>query len=226
MANGYDVPSWAATMRARIASEMRAHGGIAIIDDFLPRAVAEELRDVLLELEPDKWRPNVDHGETYDTPHTFFSCTENISDVTRILSSLMPTKMPLFSAARYTEGHSIARHNDARNTSDGCGGVLYRDTAIVLYLVDDWKKEDGGLFLDYGVRGPDRRAGDIERSHADADTVEPLQTVVPTFNRLVVFDVPRDHEVTRVTVRDNTVRPRLSIFGWFLRKFVFEDLIF
>ena len=123
----------------------------------------------------------------------------------------MPEKLPSFSAARYMNGHGIARHNDELKISDGCGGNLVRDTAIVLYLVDDdWSTHDGGLFLDYGVGG-DSNIGASEKM----TQIRPEQTIVPAFNRLVAFDVPRYHEVTAVTVEDDVLRPRLSIFGWF-----------
>lgn len=196
-----DLSAWAAQMRAKIAAAMASSGGIAIIDDFLPRDVANELRAIVFALGPGKWALNEDDGEDDDIPHTFLSCAENISDANRILWSLMPDKLPSFSAARYMQGHGIARHDDTLTISDGSGGTLSRDTAIVLYLVDDeWSKEDGGLFLDYGKE----------------EQETPIRTVVPKFNRLVCFNVPRDHEVTAVAVENDVERPRLSIFGWFL----------
>ena len=72
---------------------------------------------------------------------------------------------------------------------------------------DEWSKEDGGLFLDYGV---------CTQLSIREEQQTPVRTVVPKFNRLVCFNVPRDHEVTAVTVEDDVERPRLSIFGWFL----------
>ena len=153
MADG-DLSAWAEPMRERLVADMKAHGGIAIVDGFLPRAVAEELREAVYSLGPGKWAISKDDGEEDDIRHSFLSCSENISDINRILWSLMPEKLPSFSAARYMNGHGIARHNDELKISDGCGGNLVRDTAIVLYLVDDdWSTHDGGLFLDYGVGG-------------------------------------------------------------------------
>jgi len=42
--------------------------------------------------------------------------------------------------------------------------------------------------------------------------------IVPKFNRLVCFQVPRFHEVTKVLANrvEEDERPRLSVFGWFL----------
>ena len=198
-----DVSGWVTHMRARIASEMKDNDGIAIIDGFLPRAVAEELRQFVLSLEPEDWALNEDDDDDDDIPHTFLSCADNISEVNRILCSIMPEKIPSFSASRYMNGHGIERHNDALQISDGMGGTLTRSTALVLYLVDDyWSERDGGMFLDYGVC-------------SDAGST-PKRTILPSFNRLVMFDVPRDHEVTPVTVDNDVKRPRLSIFGWFL----------
>ena len=201
-------------MRAKIAAAMVASGGLAVVDDCLPRDVAEELRALVFALGPGKWALNEDDGEDDDVPHAFLSCAENISDVNRILWALMPDKMPSFSAARYMQDHGIARHNDTLTIPDGCGGTLSRHTAIVLYLVDDdWSEEDGGLFLDYGVCNSINKS---EREDSTESQQIPERTVVPKFNRLVYFEVPRDHEVTAVAVEDDVERPRLSIFGWFL----------
>lgn len=195
------IDGWAAKQRLKIQNTMESNGGLGIIDDFLPRPVAEETRDMVFSLGPGSWSLNEDDGDVDDIPHSFLSCIDNIADINRILWSIMPEKLPSFSAGRYMQGHSIARHNDELTVSDGCGGMLRRDIALVLYLVDDeWSSKDGGVLLDYGHR---------------CNTV-PQKKIIPKFNRLVVFKVPRDHEVLPVTVEDDVDRPRLSIFGWYL----------
>ena len=188
------------------------NNGIVIIDNFLPTNCATELRNLLKQSNPSVWELNADDGDADDTPHQFLSCASHpdpgFSAATRTLWSLMTNHLPSFSAARYNTSDHIALHDDTLIVPDGNGGELYRDVAVVLYMVDDeWdSKKDGGVLLDHGP------------------TSKKFQTpnaIVPKFNRLVCFNVPRFHEVTPVLDRssgDDEVedRPRLSIFGWFL----------
>jgi Rps23 Pro-64 3,4-dihydroxylase Tpa1-like proline 4-hydroxylase len=100
------------------------------------------------------------------------------------------------------------------------GELLYRDVAVVLYMVDDqWDGDkDGGVLLDWGPTSGKFAAP---------------KKIVPKFNRLVCFQVPRFHEVTKVVGgseggedeedeedededEEEEDRPRLSLFGWFL----------
>ena len=103
-------------------------------------------------------------------------------------------EMPTF--GRYTKGHYLEAHSDWNTYTDDEGQEWVRDFAFVYYLTDGWTAGDGGLLVDLG-RSP---------------TAPPT---VPTFNRLITFGVPREHEVTRV-VGDGE---RLTVYGWWaLRK--------
>ena len=74
-----------------------------------------------------------------------------------------------------------------------------RDVALVYYLTRGWRADLGGCLVD--LEGP----GEL---------------IVPEFNTLVAFRVPRLHEVTRMA----TDRPRLTVFGWMLRPGRLYDL--
>ena len=60
---------------------------------------------------------------------------------------------------------------------------------MVYYLTKDWHERLGGAFVDLATGSE----------------------LVPRFNSLVAFWVPRMHEVTPMLTR----RERLSVFGWF-----------
>ena len=69
--------------------------------------------------------------------------------------------------------------------------------AVILYLTAAvWREEYGGCFVDLG-----------------GERGEEGETVLPVFNTLVAFRIPRWHEVSPVTPAAPP-RSRLSIFGW------------
>ncbi len=88
---------------------------------------------------------------------------------------------------RYRRGHFLTRHDDAHPTKR-------RVAAYVLGLTPDWGADQGGQlqFLD--------EAGRVE------------DTVVPGFNTLTLFRVPRPHLVGAVAPFVET--SRLSVTGW------------
>lgn len=95
--------------------------------------------------------------------------------------------------------HSCFQNTHALTTilqpfSDDAGNRYYRDLAVVVYLSKSWKTEYGGLFVDLAVKPP--------------------MSITPLFNSMVVFFVPRLHQVTLIA--DHCTRKRYSIFGWSL----------
>lgn len=99
----------------------------------------------------------------------------------------------VFQCGRYKAGDFIEPHDDMA-TKDINGELHARSVAFVLHLSRDWSLDKGGIFLDHGC--------------------VPSMPMVPKFNTLVFFKVPRLHEVTPVsgTCDDH----RFSIFGWSL----------
>jgi Rps23 Pro-64 3,4-dihydroxylase Tpa1-like proline 4-hydroxylase len=89
-------------------------------------------------------------------------------------------------ASWYGPGCFLTSHNDAEPD----GG---RERAWVLHMTRDWREEWGGVL----------RFGNGE-------------TILPRYNVLTLFDVPRDHEVTRVV--DDAPAGRYALAGWLRRR--------
>lgn len=94
-------------------------------------------------------------------------------------------------ASRYDRHHHLSIHMDE---SPGQGRIA----AHVLGLSKDWSKEWGGAFAFCNSKG------------------KPVQKVLPQFNTLVMFKVPRLHLVT--PVKSYAVNSRYSLFGWYKTK--------
>lgn len=110
-----------------------------------------------------------------------------------MFKSLLPQYESTFSAGRYNSADHIEPHDDRAYKE--IDSVTYsRHIALIYYAAKDWSEEDGGALVD------------LEGS---------IPTFVPEFNSLVAFAVPRWHAVEPVTT---TTKPRLSIFGWFLKQ--------
>ena len=196
--------------RHGVAEKMRENGGMAVVDNYLPdeaaRAVAALVAEDAGKEEKEGARKKVfermDYGEVAHekdaVAHVFdyaepddVSGGEHLSDA---VAWLFEDLIPVFSLARYSNGHHIDRHDDKGHVSIEIKGVEVlhsRKYAAIYYLMPSWKSGYGGVLVDEetGVR------------------------IVPQFNRLVVFEVPRFHSVT-------PVKPgaplRLSVFGWWL----------
>ena len=188
-------------LQARLTKEK-----LIVVDDFLPFEVASRASSLVLEdaarnekgnwssmsyeevaHEADAIAHDFDYAEAED-----ISGGEHLSDA---VSWIFPDLIPVFSIARYTEGHHIDAHDDKAHVPiemKGKGEVLHsRKYAAIYYLTPTWKASYGGVLVD-----------EVTGTH-----------IVPKFNRLVLFEVPRLHRVT--AVRPNAP-PRLSVFGWWL----------
>lgn len=81
-----------------------------------------------------------------------------------------------------------------------------RKIAVIYYLTHKWKETYGGCLVDHGLTPPAATNGKGKAKGAAGNVI------VPEWNSVVAFDVPRWHEVTPCS----TNRCRYSIFGWFL----------
>ena len=112
------------------------------------------------------------------------------------MQNLLPDRVGIFQAAKYTRGCFIEPHDDVAFKDivgeDGVKRRYERDIAVIYYLTKDWHYELGGNFVDLSVGG---------------------DTHTPIFNSLVAFLVPRLHEVDMM----KTDRNRITIFGWFYK---------
>ncbi|GAB4812976.1 hypothetical protein N2152v2_000022 [Parachlorella kessleri] len=180
-----------------------ASGGLVRIENFLPEFVAEAVLQVLQAIPTAKWNPTT-AGKDYaqnNISHQFWStkhASAIIDAVVRVIGLLLPGQLNAFSAARYDASHHIAPHDDRAYTPVqlDTGEVITcsREIGVIWYLTKDWRAEHGGALVDLEAAGG-RKA------------------YVPLFNSVVMFRVPRFHEVTPVT----SSRPRYSLFGWFLQ---------
>uniref|UniRef100_A0A0G4I3J3 Prolyl 4-hydroxylase alpha subunit domain-containing protein n=1 Tax=Chromera velia CCMP2878 TaxID=1169474 RepID=A0A0G4I3J3_9ALVE len=189
--------------RFDLDSLLDASDGVVHLRNFLPEKVARGAREVLEGIPESEWNPTEASRDwkKNDIAHAFSSTktAEGVPELTRIFSLFYPDSLNSFSAARYGSGHFIEPHDDRAYTDvmleDGSVVSCSRTVALVYYLTaDEWNEEHGGVFVDYegGMR------------------------VVPEFNSLVAFRVPRYHEVTRVS--PSCGRSRYSVFGWFLQE--------
>ena len=90
---------------------------------------------------------------------------------------------------KYTAGYFLKEHNDVREQKDE-----KRIAAYVLGLTKDWKADFGGLL------------------NIMDDNHDVIKTIVPKFNTLTIFKVPKPHFVSQVA--NYCPKSRFSITGW------------
>mmetsp|Transcript_41696 Transcript_41696/g.75726 ORF Transcript_41696/g.75726 Transcript_41696/m.75726 type:complete len:269 (-) Transcript_41696:15-821(-) len=198
---------------------IREEGGIIQVLDFLPDATAREAFRRVQSIQDHEWAESVPGGdivpgsvgERYGFASFTFWCYSGVKvdPVRRAILELCPNMsdgLDGFQAAKYNKGHHIKPHDDFlsyvqdgdHRTASGkvfpSGTTMFRNLAIVYYLVPDWVADYGGCLIDHGCpSGP--------------------RTIVPVFNSLVAFLVPRQHEVSQVV--GTGPERRYSVFGWF-----------
>ncbi len=182
---------------------LRAGGGFCKIEGFLPTAVANSALKSLESLS--EWDHMGDAeiaGRSDAVVHSFLYAEPedhpaDLGLLADAIALLFPKLVPSFSVACYRKGHCIHPHDDKAHVpvQDARGReVLHsRKFAIVYYLSKNWKLGDGGALVD----------------------LQDQAEHVPTFNTLVVFEVPRLHFVGPVL---SATKRRFSLFGWFLAK--------
>jgi len=111
-----------------------------------------------------------------------------LESVVKVFQTLVPDLPCRFQASKYSEGDYIEPHDDIGYLEID-GKPHRRKFAAVLYLTEKWSEDRGGIFVD----------------HVDG------KELCPVFNSMVLFQVPRLHQVTPVV----GARKRYSIFGWF-----------
>ena len=99
-----------------------------------------------------------------------------------------------------------------------------RTLAVVYYCSSVWEASWGGALVDLESAGvhSDLKMGAARDAAAASGLQIPAKAALfpPKFNRLVVFSVPRFHQVTPVVpppAASAAPRLRLSVFGWFLQ---------
>lgn len=186
-----------------LSEMLRNHGGIIKVRGFLPDAEALDCLNRLESLSEDQWSLSTNRLSN-DAEHRFWRYDgHQVDAVKKAIIDLMPGMHPYFHAARYDAGGKITLHNDAAQRVLSAeevrdydnfpeGTEVFRKVAVICYLTKDWREEYGGCFVD-NLKG------------------RPV-AVVPEFNSLVAFLVPREHWVTEVQSGSPL---RYTIFGWF-----------
>lgn len=119
---------------------------------------------------------------------SFFSSPECIAFLNEI-TGLELTQLNTLFVSKYTSGSFLSTHNDAGN------GKL----AFVIHLTKDWRPQYGGNL-----------------HFLDASREKIIETFTPTFNSMMIFEVPDEgipHFVGHVA--PNTPVARIALTGWF-----------
>lgn len=119
----------------------------------------------------------------------FFNSEECHAFISKLNGKTLTPGRAICFASKYTAGDYNALHND---------GSLPRVSAFVLNMTKNWLVHWGGNLVIL-----DEKARDI------------VETVMPRFNSLIVFDVPLPHAVLPVSIFAQA--PRLAVTGWFQR---------
>ncbi|KNC84959.1 hypothetical protein SARC_02850 [Sphaeroforma arctica JP610] len=174
---------------------LEENDGIVKIPNVLPKEMADKVLHTLQNISEAEWHlaenGSADKNYATEVSHAFMSARSfpNSDFVLDMFHDLLPLSPALFSAGKYTKGHFIEAHDDRAYKEIG-GETYSRDIACIYYLTKDWSEKDGGALLD----------------------MESKIAHIPEFNSMIIFQVPRWHEVQPM-VSD---RERFSIFGWFL----------
>jgi len=197
--------------KAGLAGLLQLRGGLIRVSDILPKEVAEETLKKLESLERSEWLESNsalydDKGSYGDTTakHWFFRYDGDKLDGTfRELHALAPDLFPSFQAAKYEKSGNLSAHDDSnyfqitstdknRSPRYPAGTLMFRKIAVIFYLTKDWRQEYGGSLMDLHDQEP--------------------KFLVPRFNSLVAFLVPRVHQVEELA---DGCPPRFTLFGWF-----------
>jgi len=183
---------------------LRQAGGFMQVVDLLPHGEAVAALEALGALPEEDWVLSASQN-SHNADHRFWRYEgSKLDELKRSIEGLVPGMHPILNAARYDKGGKITLHNDAskwvvqskevadRGGPYPAGTELFRKIAVILYLTDAWKEEYGGCLVDNLSGGP--------------------RLIVPKFNSLVAFLVPREHWVTEVA---EGAPLRYTLFGWF-----------
>lgn len=185
-----------------LRSFLQQEGGLVQVKDFLPMDLAQEMLEMLKDLAQDEWYLS-ENQSSVDAEHRFWRYEgQKLDKVKSIMQELDPKLHPRLQGAKYESGGKITLHNDALRwvvRPDECsdqypaGTTVYRKVALIYYLTQDWRPEHGGLLVDA------------------KEGAEKAKAVVPEFNSLIAFLVPREHWVSEMAPG---APARFSLFGW------------
>lgn len=214
---------WGEVERYGLQHVLDSNGGMVKVDGLLPGVLATQTLAKLEGLDESEWLSEDSKGTVLDQALDWVASVltqstrktadysfatyrgDAIKGAAGVIESLVDDAVISLKAARYRESNHIEKHGDRGSTIAGLctqtplghtipvGTRLHRKIALIWYLTPDWKESYGGCLVDHGVDAKPR-------------------TIVPQFNSAVIFEVPRDHEVTRMAAGSPS---RHTLFGWF-----------
>ena len=208
---------WQELQKKDLTSILLEHGGLIRVSNLLPEPVALNALETLQNLPNSDWSESnssayQDEGEFGDksAKHKFSRYDgDRLDEIIGRIRSMSPNLFPSFQAAKYESGGNLSAHDDSnyfvvaktdKNQSQSypSGSLLFRKIAVIYYLTKDWKKDNGGSLMDL--------------HHAKDGLTASASALVPRFNSMVAFLVPRLHQVEELAAG---APPRFSVFGWF-----------
>lgn len=184
----------------------RLSPGLCVRDGALPAALAREARDFLLRQPAEAWQladtrsqPLPDGSGSISMRFRRLQADTSAAQTlkARVAAALAevlapgPSEQLLINFSKYETDDHLDSHPDVPSGSRG----YERREAFVWHLSDTWAASDGGVFIDEEAAGG------------------PMQ-LVPTFNALVTFPVPRWHSVTKITGARRGQQARFAAYGW------------
>jgi len=193
---------WNKLEKQNIFEVLRQNGSLLQVVDVFPPEQAYEALEALKSVPEADWAISKT-TEALRADHFFWRYSGNkVGSVRQQLMEIEPQMHPTIQAAKYSCGGKISLHNDAdswvlsfpetQNCSPFSAGTrVYRKVALIYYLTKDWQEDYGGCLVDNLKDGQ--------------------QVIVPRFNSLIAFLVPREHLVTEMK---EDAPYRYTIFGW------------
>jgi len=182
---------------------LQKNGGLLQVVDAFPLQTAHKVLATLTSVHEADWKIS-NSRDARRAEHFFWKYSGTKVDFMRApLAHAAPHMHLTLRAARYGAGGKIGLHNDAdswvlspedveKQSPFPAGVRMFRKIAFIYYATKDWHEEYGGCLVDNLKDGP--------------------QTIVPLFNSMIAFIVPREHLVTEMA-RD--VPNRYTCYGWF-----------
>tara|TARA_Y100001963_G_scaffold140929_1_gene208558 strand:+ start:590 stop:1303 length:714 start_codon:yes stop_codon:yes gene_type:complete len=120
----------------------------------------------------------------------FLSSEANLSFLSAVTNEEL-TKTNEFFASRYTSGQFLGPHHDLNKGKIG----------FILNLTKDWRPQYGGML-----------------HILDEDYKQVKKVILPTFNRLTIFDIPSQYGIPHMVSHVNPAVKvnRVSYTGWFI----------
>eukprot|EP00439_Symbiodinium_sp_Y106_P017342 s4628_g2.t1 len=217
---------WSALRSQKLKALLLERGGLIRVSDFLPKELAEKTFATMQSLQPGEWSESNsslydDKGQYGDksASHWFYRYDgDKLDETVREIQSIGSGFFPSFQAAKYETSGNLSAHDDSNYFREyPAGQLLFRKIAVIYYLTKDWRQECHpfpALDSCEQFEASSQRTCLQKKDYGGAllDLHGETKQLLPRFNSLVAFLVPRVHQVEELAAG---CPPRFSIFGWF-----------